>query len=367
MGIAACAAALLATPAAAEAKVKLTPVDGFGFEGDSGTRKLDFTVVLSHSRSKSVRVDYATAAAGVHPADPISDYTDVSGTLTIKRGRTSGTIAVPVKGDLSDEYAETLKLDLSHPHGARLAHPTATGFILDDDRPPTASIQGTPHLEATNAVFHVTLSQPSGKDGVFVSAQTDAPHAINAFTAQPLSDYTPADPVELDFAPGVAQQDLVVPVASDASYEKNEVIIGELVNPSDRVGLATTIGFATITNDDDPPQLSIDDVSAAEGDSGPTDFTYTVTLTGATDLPASVDYATADGTATTADNDYAAASGTLNFPVGVTTQQVTVQVQGDTTVEPDEVFTVALTNPSDATLATGADTGAGTIQDDDGP
>jgi hypothetical protein len=308
-------------------------------------------------------VQYATAAGGAHPADALSDYSDVSGTLTIKRRRTSGTITVPVKGDLSDEYAETLRLGLSHPHGAKLTRSTATGFILDDDRPPTASIQGTPHLEATSAVFHVTLSQPSGKDGVFVSAQTDAPNTVNAFTAQPLSDYTATDPVELDFAPGVAQQDLVVPVVSDASYEKNEVIIGELVNPSDRVGLATTIGLATITNDDNAPQLSIDDVSALEGDSGTTDFTFTVTLTGATDLPASVDFATADGTATTADTDYAAASGTLNFPVGVTTQQVTVQVQGDATLEPDEDFSVVLTNPSDSTIAD--DTGTGTIQNDD--
>ena len=53
-------------------------------------------------------------------------------------------------------------------------------------------------------------------------------------------------------------------------------------------------------------------------------------------MSASVDYATADGTATVADNDYQANSGTLNFAASETTKQITVLVNGDTTFETDE-------------------------------
>jgi hypothetical protein len=78
-----------------------------------------------------------------------------------------------------------------------------------------------------------------------------------------------------------------------------------------------------------------------------------------------VTWATANGTATTRNKDYVAASGTVTFAPGVTAQPVTVQVNSDTAVEPDETFYVNLSNSSGATLA---DTqGAGTIVNDDMP
>jgi hypothetical protein len=76
-----------------------------------------------------------------------------------------------------------------------------------------------------------------------------------------------------------------------------------------------------------------------------------------------VSFATADGTAT-AGSDYVATSGTLTFNPGVTTQTITVNVVGDTTVEPNETFLVNLSAPSNATIATGQ--GTGTIVNDDG-
>jgi len=76
-----------------------------------------------------------------------------------------------------------------------------------------------------------------------------------------------------------------------------------------------------------------------------------------------VAYATADGTATTADSDYQRASGTLTFAPGVTTQTITVPVNGDTKIEADETFAVALSGPTNAIIARG--TGTGTIVIDD--
>src|SRR5207245_1632468 len=74
------------------------------------------------------------------------------------------------------------------------------------------------------------------------------------------------------------------------------------------------------------------------------------------------DYATADGTAT-APSDYAAASGTVTFNPAVTSQQVSVNVNGDTLNEPDETFVVNLSNGVNVTILDGQ--GQGTIQNDD--
>ena len=85
------------------------------------------------------------------------------------------------------------------------------------------------------------------------------------------------------------------------------------------------------------PAFSIDDVTQAEGDSGTTSYTFTVTKNGASAFGSSIDLATVDGTATVGDGDYQATSGTLNFAANETIRQVTVLVGGDTTFEPERL------------------------------
>ena len=110
------------------------------------------------------------------------------------------------------------------------------------------------------------------------------------------------------------------------------------------------------------PSLSIADVTVSEGNSGSTPALFTVTLSAASTIPVTVDYATANGTAT-AGSDYVATSGMLTFDPGVTTRTITVTVNSDITVEPNETFFVNLSNPTNATLAKGQ--GTGTILNDD--
>src|SRR5262249_603287 len=82
------------------------------------------------------------------------------------------------------------------------------------------------------------------------------------------------------------------------------------------------------------PDLSFPDlaVSRLEGNSGTTPYVFEVFLSGLGG--GTVVYATADDTATTADNDYVATSGTLTFAPGVTSQSITVTVNGDSQLEP---------------------------------
>jgi len=100
--------------------------------------------------------------------------------------------------------------------------------------------------------------------------------------------------------------------------------------------------------------LSITDASGAEGNSGTSPFFMTVSL----NQPAGPDgvsfsYATADGTATVAGDDYIARSGSVTFSEGQRELTLSVEVIGDETVEPDEVFYVNLSDVAGAEVAKG--------------
>ena len=110
------------------------------------------------------------------------------------------------------------------------------------------------------------------------------------------------------------------------------------------------------------PGIDISDVMMAEGDSDITSFTFMVMLTGASDQPVSVSFATADSTAT-APGEYTAAAGVLTFDPGVVSLPIAIGVSGDTMNEPDERFNVNLFNAINGTIKKAQ--GAGIIQNDD--
>ena len=113
-----------------------------------------------------------------------------------------------------------------------------------------------------------------------------------------------------------------------------------------------------------PAVLSIADATLIEGNAGGTSMTFTVTLDVADPVnPTSFDFTTIDGTATTADADYALSAGTVTIPATQTTGTFTVTINGDATVEADETFTAMISNPVNATI--GKATGTGTITNDD--
>ncbi|MFB3077654.1 MAG: Calx-beta domain-containing protein, partial [Lysobacterales bacterium] len=110
--------------------------------------------------------------------------------------------------------------------------------------------------------------------------------------------------------------------------------------------------------------LAIDDVTVTEGNSGTVNASFMVTLSSASSQMVTVDYGTADGTAT-AGSDYVSVSGQVSFQPGETSQPVTVVVNGDVLDEADETFFVNLSNAVNATISDNQ--GEGTITDDDPP
>lgn len=112
------------------------------------------------------------------------------------------------------------------------------------------------------------------------------------------------------------------------------------------------------------PSLSIQDAAVTEADSGTVSLVFTLSLSFPGSDLLTVDYATADGTAS-AGSDYIAAAGQVIFQPGQVSRPVEVLVKGDLQNEPDETFSVQLSNPGNAVLADAE--GTGTIIDNDAP
>jgi len=114
-----------------------------------------------------------------------------------------------------------------------------------------------------------------------------------------------------------------------------------------------------------PPTMSISigDASIAEGRSGTSPLTFTVTLSAASSQAVSVTYNTANGTAL-GGIDYVAKMTSLTFNPGETTKTISININGDKQKESDEVFYVRLTGNTSGTLKDAQ--GIGTILNDDG-
>ncbi len=209
---------------------------------------------------------------------------------------------------------------------------------------------------AVDAAFDVDLD-PAG------TSQVTVDYGTSAGTAAAGSDYVSASG-SLTFAPGETTKTVSIEVNGDTEDEPDETFYLLLSNASGAT-IADDQAVGTIVDDDDPPPLvgiSIDDVSVAEGHSGATSAGLTASLSAASTQTVTVDYTTADGSAT-AGSDYAATAGSVSFSPGVTSQTISVSITGDTVVEPDEIFVVNLTSPAGGTLADSQ--GQVTITNDD--
>ena len=223
---------------------------------------------------------------------------------------------------------------------------------------PTVTIDDVTHLEgnAGTTAFVFTVSISSAADATVNFATADG-------TASAGSDYVANAGTVTFTAGGPLTQTITILVNGDTLVEPDETFFVDL---SGAVGatIADAQGIGTILNDDalGTPTLSIGNFTHVEGNSGFTAFTFSVTIS--SPAKATVDFSTANGTAG-AGSDYVAGAGTLTFTAaGPTTQLVTVQVIGDTLIEPDEIFFVNLSGAVGATIASGP--GVGTILNDDG-
>jgi hypothetical protein len=323
-------------------------------EGDAGTTQATFTVELSAPSGRNVTVEFVSVDGD---ATAPGDYVVTSGTLTFLAGDTSKTVSVDVKGEGFNEIDEVFHVQLSNPSNATVADANGDGTITNDDPVPTIDVSDEAITEGdagtADVTFTVTLSAASGRNVKVDYATADG-------TAVQPDDYA-ATSGQLTFSPGETTQTVTVPVKGETAAELTETFVLDLSNPI-HSDIADGQGEATITDNDPDPTVSIDDVSMVEGDAGTSSATFTVSLSAFTFKTVTVDYATTDGTAS-APGDYTGTNGTLTFAPGETTQQVTVDVVGDSDSEVDEAFTVDLSDADNTSIVDGS--GTGEIIDDD--
>jgi hypothetical protein len=318
-------------------------------EGNTGTASATFSVTMNPANlSQTVTVNYATADWTATTAN--NDYVAANGTLTFAPGETSKLITVSINGDTTIEANENFYVNLSGATNALLADPQGVGIIASDDLPPGPAVTvaatsvapgGTIAFTVLNspgnALDWITLTPTTGADGSYTRWMY-----LNGLQTPPQAGTTSAT---LQFpAP-------TVPGTYDVRLFANNRL----------AKLATSAPVLVATQ----PMLSIGDVSVTEGNSGTSVATIAVTLSPLSSQPVSVEFATSDGTATTAGNDYGAATGTLTFAPGVGTQTISVVINGDTAIEATEMFNVNLSSPVNAPIADAQ--GVVTITSDDVP
>ena len=333
---------------------------------ENGTSLL-VTVTRSGGSFGAVSASYASTDGS---ATAGSDYSPAIDTVNFADGEISQTFSVGILDDATYEGDEGFTLSLSNATGgASIGTPSsATVTITEDDAvPPAGTLQfsNSGYTVAENgASVLVTVNRTGGSFGaVSVDFATSDGSAVAG------SDYATTSGT-LNFANGEISQNFSVNVLDDNDYEGDEIFAVSLSNVVGGATIGSPFAAAITIEEDDPApptgslQFAVASDSVAENGAS---IVVNVTRTGGSFGAVSVDYASADGTATAA-TDYTPASGTLDFADGETSQSFSVSILDDTTYEGDENLMLSLSNVTGgASLGTPASMTLTITEDDPAP
>ena len=301
-----------------------------------------FHVTLAQASGETVMVSYNTANL---TAIAGTDYLPAQGTLTFAPGQTVMTVQVSVLGATAPANPKQFALLLTNPVNTTITTNEGVATILNEVAGPNITIANAsvvkPHTGTVNAVFTVTLSEPSNQVVTVNYGTADSTAVANA-------NYIPTTG-QLTFAPGQTVQTITVPVLGNTTPGPN---LQFFVNLSGSTNALVTQAQATgtILNQDTSPAISVDNVSVVTGPLGPINAVFTVTLSQVGTLPVTVNYSTMDGTAL-AGTDYTAETGVLTFAPGVTALTITVPINSTALPGPSKQFTLNLSGATNGMIS----------------
>ena len=316
------------------------------------------TVQRTGNTRVAASVQYSDNGTGTATGGGVN-YSFTGGTLNFAAGETSKTFPVTIVDNATANAPnKTIVFRLSNatPAGSQIKTTTSTLTIIDDEGPGTLDFSSSAYTVLEGAGLATVTVNRIGASNLKLSVDY-ATQAAFTNPASPIFDYTSISPAQtLTFNPGEMSKTFQVAIADDSDAESPENVGLVLSNPQN-----LTAGAAPQLGPNGPAQLTIndDDVSTfsfsapayvVQEDVVAGHATITVNRGGATNIPASVNYATSNGTAT-AGSDYTAASGTLNFAAGETTKTFDVDVTNDGASEVNETVNLALSS-GPTTLAT---------------
>ncbi|HEY5710743.1 MAG TPA: Calx-beta domain-containing protein, partial [Allosphingosinicella sp.] len=336
-------------------------------EGNSGATAYTFTVSRTGGSTGAVSADYEVFSPGTSGFVNALDFVPGSvflGTVNFADGQLSQTITLNIQGDFTIEPDETFTVLLTNPTGgATITDGSGLGTVTNDDSAGSISVNDPSFVEGnagTTAGFF-TLTRSGGVSGaVSVDYVITLPGGVGGADG---SDVSGTLTGTVNFAQGQTSAQIDFTINGDVTNEPNETFTVALSNPTGGVTIGDGAGTATITNDDNPPVISIGDASIVEGNAGVSYISFTISLDKISVDPVTVNYATSDNSAT-AGSDYVAVSGQVSFDPGQTSKTISVPIIGDTVPEANESFLVTLSTPTGATIGDGSATG--TITNNDG-
>ncbi|EPF17267.1 beta strand repeat-containing protein [Microcystis aeruginosa] len=308
---------------------------------EDGTTNLVYTFTRSGVTTNALTVNYTVSGTATNG----TDYASIPTSVTFAAGSSTATVTVDPTADTIVESNETVILTLAAGTGYTVGTPNAaTGTINNDDTSVTLAVSPASVTEdgTTNLVYTFTRS------GV-----TTNPLTVNytlGGTATLNTDYTRTGTNNtVTFAAGSSTATVTVDPTADTIVESNETVILTLAAGTGYTIGTTTPVTGTINNDDTTvtSQLSINDITVVEGKDN--NAILTVTVDNPNPQPITFNYTTAPINAT-ANVDYTSKTGTITIAPNTATATISIPILNDNLNEPDEAFTVTLSNPVNATI-----------------
>ncbi len=336
--------------------VAVTVVAGDNLATESSGNNGTVTFNRLGSVTANLVVNYTLAGSAVNG----SDYTTLSGTVTIPAGRPNVALTITPINDTTTEGDETVIVQVQSSAAYNVGNPGNATVVIQDNEIPTVSF----------SAFDASAGEGGGNPGAFrftrSGAATDELEVFYTLGGEALSgaDYD-ALPGSFRFASGVTMLDVAINPIDDTLIESAErVLLNVLPNPNYVIGTAGLL-TVTISDNDTTTAAAIGFNSAtSQGPESDTFAQISLRLSASRTASGSVNYAVTGGSATGGGTDYTLAVGTLVFPAGEVNRTLSFNVSNDALAEGDETIVITLSNPTNAVLDA-LSTHTYTIIDDD--
>ncbi|NGM18830.1 hypothetical protein G3576_02315 [Roseomonas stagni] len=280
------------------------------------------------------------------------------GVVTFGEGQRQATVTIAVQPDATPEPGEWFSIRLTNPSLGMSIEPygdlLGAAIWTDETWLSDNAISAAPHREGDG--LPTTLNVPIWRQGDYSAAETftwRVTTAIPGYTGALATGSHFAGGVlpsgQVTFAPGMQTAAIALSIASDDRPGVSSAAFA-VEFTAQRPGAGADRIIRVIEEDDVLVSIQSATVQQAEGDSGVTPFTFTLTRTGGTTGSSVVDWSVGTTTGRTVDaddfGDWRLPSGQVVFAPGETTATLTVNVYGDLTPEASERFVVNLTSAS---------------------
>ncbi|MCZ8189188.1 MAG: SBBP repeat-containing protein [Microcystis sp. LE19-338.1B] len=308
---------------------------------EDGTSNLIYTFTRTGSTTNPLTVNFSIGGTATNG----TDYASIPAGVIFAANSATATVIVDPTPDTTAESNETVILTLA----------TGTGYTIGTTTAVTGTITNVTLPTITLAVSPSSVTEDGTQNLIYTFTRTGSttnPLTVNysvAGTATNGTDYA-SIPAGVIFAANSATATVIVDPTPDTTAESNETVILTLATGTGYTVGTTTAVTGTITNvpaTSVTSQLSINDITVVEGQNS--NAILTVTVNNPNPQQITVNYTTAPIDAT-ANVDYTSQTGTLTIAANTSTATISIPLLNDNLNEPDEAFTVTLSNAVNATI-----------------